>query len=323
MFMLFLSSGQGEAKMRDFWRKIIFGKKPVAAGLASAETGQGALASDAERDKNNCSVPSDLTPWSLYRVGQATDQGQNREYNEDSLFLWRSVLRRTHNYVPFGLFMVADGMGGHANGESASELATHVVASQVIREVFLPFLQVSDCASPIPINEALVSAMENANQVTSHEIPGAGTTLTAMLLMGETVFFAHVGDTRAYLITQDKIERLTQDHSLVGRLLQVGAISEEDAAKHPQRNIIYRSVGQGETLQADWHSLELPAESCVLLCCDGLWGSVTDAQIKRIVNSAAHPQQACNQLVQTARQQGSTDDITMVLIERGKTSHAD
>lgn len=307
--------------MRDSWRKVIldrirFGKSSPAASVASAKTEQDA-------GQSHFALPNPLAPWPSYRIGQATDQGQNREYNEDSLFLWRSVLRRAHDYVPFELYIVADGMGGHANGESASELATHVVASQLIREVFLPFLQLTDYASPAPINEALVSAIENANQVISHEVPGAGTTLTAMLLLGETAFLAHVGDTRAYLITQDKIERLTQDHSLVGRLLQVGAISEEDAAKHPQRNIIYRSVGQGETLQADWHSLELPAESRVLLCCDGLWGSVTDAQIKQIVETAAHPQQACDQLLQTARQQGSTDDITLVLIERGKAGHAD
>jgi serine/threonine protein phosphatase PrpC len=292
--------------MRDFWRKIIFGKSSPSA------------ATPTEPAQEAC-----FAPWPLYRVGYATNRGQDREYNEDSLFFWRSVLRRTHDYVPFGLFIVADGMGGHANGESASELATHVVASQLIKEVYLPFLQITEFSAPAPINEALVSAIENANQEVSHQIPGAGTTLTAMLLMGETAFFAHVGDTRAYLMTEGKIQRLTQDHSLVGRLLQVGAISEEDAAKHPQRNIIYRSVGQGESLQADWHSLDVPAEGRVLLCCDGLWGSVTDSQIEQAIASTAHPQQACNQLVRLARQQGSIDDITIILVERGKAGHAD
>lgn len=303
-------------KMVEFWRKIksLGRRSPTAA----SPTGQ-----DSGSSESVFAPAAGLAPWPLYRVGYATNQGQNREYNEDSLLFWRSVVRRAHDYVPFGLFIVADGMGGHANAESASELATHVVANQLIREVYLPFLQVPDSSAPAPINEALVSAIESANQVISHQIPGAGTTLTAMLLMGETAFFAHVGDTRAYLITPDSILRITQDHSLVGRLLQVGAISEEDAAKHPQRNIIYRSVGQGETLQADWHSLDLPSGSCVLLCCDGLWGSVTDAQIKAIVQAAAHPQQACNKLAQMARQQGSTDDVTMVLVERSKAGHAD
>jgi len=257
------------------------------------------------------------------QVGYATDRGRDRKHNEDSLFFWRSILRRAHDYMPFGLFIVADGLGGHANGESASELATHVVASRVLGEIYLPFLNETEAdASPAPINEVLASAVEACNVTVCQRIPGAGTTLTAMLLMGDTAFFAHVGDSRAYLLSQGKMQQITEDHSLVGRLLEAGAISEEEALEHPQRNIIYRSVGQGENLQADWYTIEMPPDGRILLCTDGLWGSVPEQEMPQIIVTAANPQEACDRLVDVARQRGSVDDVTIILIERDRAAHA-
>jgi len=258
-----------------------------------------------------------------FRVGYATERGQDRDYNEDTLFCWHSVLRRAHGYVPFGLFIVADGVGGYAGGEDASELATHVVGSQLLQEVYLPFLSSEESLlSPKPINEVVVSAVEAANRIVCDRIPGSGTTLTAALLMESTAVFIHVGDSRAYLLHRGEMQHITQDHSLVGRLIEVGAISEEEALSHPQRNIIYRSVGQGDDLQTDWHSLEIPPDSRILLCTDGLWGSVSDLEIRQVIEKAAHPQFACDQLVRMAREKGSVDDVTVVLIEWDTLSDA-
>jgi protein phosphatase len=127
-------------------------------------------------------------------------------------------------------------------------------------------------------------------------------------------FFAHVGDSRAYLVKEDALKPMTQDHSLVNRLLEAGAISEEEATSHPQRNIIYRSIGQGQDLQTDWRTTDITPGSQILLCSDGLWGSVEDEDILATIKKAGNPQLACQQLVALAREQGSIDDITILLI---------
>lgn len=257
----------------------------------------------------------DLPRSSGIGIGHATDQGRDRDHNEDSYFFWYSMLRRSHEYFPVSLAIVADGVGGYEGGENASELATQIVSRQILHDLYSPFLRSeTDAMSPRPVNEVLNSAIEAANRAVRERLGGAGTTLTAALLMGDTAFFVHVGDSRAYLIHEDQIQHLTHDHSLVGRLVEVGAISEREALTHPHKNIIYRSIGQGEDLQADWFSMDMPPEGKILLCSDGLWGSVSDSEIAEIVRLAADGQTACEQLVRTARAQGSTDDVTVLLV---------
>ena len=264
------------------------------------------------------STASDLPRSSSIVIGHATDQGQDRDYNEDSLLFWCSMLRRNHEYFAVGLAIVADGVGGHEGGEQASELATQIVSKQVLHDVYLPFLSSKAGAiAPRPVNEVLISAVEEANRAVKAQLGEAGTTLTAVLLIGNTAFFVHVGDSRAYLIHEDQIQHLTHDHSLVGRLVEVGAISEREALTHPHKNIIYRSIGQGDELQADWFSMDVPPNSYILLCTDGLWGSVTDPDIAAIVQQTADVQEASDDLVRTARAQGSTDDVTVLLVPWG------
>lgn len=258
---------------------------------------------------------------SITTLGYATDQGRDREYNEDSYYYLLSTVRKNHRYMPFGLFVVADGMGGYEGGEDASERATQIVATSLLQETYLAFAQTDVQAPPRPITEVLVDAVERANRTIVNEMEGAGTTLTAALLMEQVAFIAHVGDSRAYIIEDDTIQHITQDHSLVGRLVQVGAISEQDALTHPQRNIVYRSVGQGEDLETDWFSYDLSPNSQLMLCTDGLWGSVTDHDMLEIIHSAASPQAACEELVRIAREQGSTDDVTVLLVPWNRLSH--
>ena len=276
-----------------------------------------------ERDPaERSSTTNDPPRSSSIVIGHATDQGQDRDYNEDSLLFWCSMLRRAHEYFAVGLAIVADGVGGHEGGDQASELATRIVSKQVLHDVYLPFLNSeAGAVAPRPVNEVLISAVEEANRAVKAQLGEAGTTLTAVLLIGNTAFFVHVGDSRAYLIHEDQIQHLTHDHSLVGRLVEVGAISEREALTHPHKNIIYRSIGQGDELQADWFSMDVPPNSYILLCTDGLWGSVTDPDIAAIVQQTADVQEASDDLVRTARAQGSTDDVTVLLVPWGNPAY--
>ncbi len=124
----------------------------------------------------------------------------------------------------------------------------------------------------------------------------------------------HVGDSRAYTFTDNGAEVLTRDHSLVKRLEELGQLSEAEAAIHPQRNVLYKAIGQGASLEVDVTSHPVPKDGYLLLCSDGLWGVVSDEEIKRIIWSSPHPQDACEQLVQAANAAGGPDNITAILV---------
>ncbi|MDY7042427.1 MAG: protein phosphatase 2C domain-containing protein, partial [Chloroflexota bacterium] len=185
-------------------------------------------------------------------VGRASHVGRVRGRNEDALFTMVSTILQEDESLPFGLFIVADGMGGHKGGQLASSLTTRVVADWILREVYLPFLMgETQDAGQWPINEALIEAVTTANAAVHEAAPEAGTTLTCALLLGTNAYVAHVGDSRAYLVNRTNMRRITRDHSLVDRLIELGQISSEEALTHPQRNVLYRAVGQAGTLEVD------------------------------------------------------------------------
>jgi protein phosphatase len=133
-------------------------------------------------------------------------------------------------------------------------------------------------------------------------------------LVGAQVVIAHLGDSRAYAISRKgRIETLTKDHSLVKRLQEMGQLTAEEAATHPQKSVLYRALGQGDAAQADIFSTNLPNPGYLLICSDGLWGVVDESEIQRIVNSAASPYLACQQLVEAANAAGGPDNISVVL----------
>jgi serine/threonine protein phosphatase PrpC len=139
--------------------------------------------------------------------------------------------------------------------------------------------------------------------------------LTAALVVGKQVFITHVGDSRAYIIeSSGRVETVTRDHSLVKRLVELGQITQEEAAVHPQRNVLYRALGQGEPFEPDMSSTQLPDSGYLLLCSDGLWGVVPDNEILQLVSSSSSPQQACQKLVEAANTAGGPDNITAILV---------
>lgn len=248
--------------------------------------------------------------------GHSTDVGMVRTSNQDALLTFFSSQNNTQNIPDFGLFVVADGMGGHHDGERASATAAQIFAEQVTRRVYLPMLQPSSAAETPPVAEHLVESVKVANDMVVKTVPEGGTTITAITLIGDLAHIVHVGDSRAYLLTHEYgIEQITRDHSLVQRLIELDQLTIEEAAQHPQKNVLYRALGQSEYLEVDIVTRRLPARSFLLLCSDGLWNMIPEPVIRTIVLDAATPQDACEHLVAAANENGGADNISAILLQ--------
>jgi PPM family protein phosphatase len=244
-----------------------------------------------------------------------------RGRNEDSCLTFSALTGGQEPLHPFGLYIVADGMGGHHAGHQASRMASRIVADQILTQTYLPLMrQMGEgrAAAPSqPIQEVLLEAAAAANMALVNHEPDkdSGTTLTAALVFGRRLYLVHVGDSRAYLLHGEKFQLLTTDHSYVRRLQDVGQITAEEAAVHPNRNVLYRAVGQGPELEIDTFTRSLPAEGKLLLCSDGLWGLVPDQVMQAILEGDKPLQAKADQLVELALQAGGHDNITAVLVE--------
>lgn len=253
----------------------------------------------------------------IFSVGWCTDVGRVRNHNEDALFVLSGEQEANNAAPPFGLFMLADGMGGHQSGEIASALALRVAASWLLSHVYFPLVDGTDRGANQPsLTDIVREAVSQANRVVTRDYPGSGSTLTCGMILGDRLFMGHVGDSRAYLLRIEQPARqLTKDHSLVNRLMEMGQLTEEEAAIHPQRNVLYRAIGQGPTLEIDVFTYALEPGDRLLLCSDGLWGAVGEAEIWRLIQESPTPQQACAQLVAAANAAGGNDNISVVLVE--------
>jgi len=198
-------------------------------------------------------------------------------------------------------------------------MAARIVARDVMGKIFPPFLNIGASEPSQPVQVILESSLQAANWEVQTNNPESGTTLTAALVLGERLYVAHVGDSRAYLIRDgdSPMELLTLDHSFVQRLQDTGQITAEEAAMHPQRNILYRAIGQGERLEVDTFSRPFPRPSWLLLCSDGLWGVVGEAAMRAAVTLAATPQQACDELIEAALSSGGPDNISVIAVRSG------
>ena len=248
-------------------------------------------------------------------VGSSQSTGIERSHNEDALLLLNGFTVGINSHSDFGVFIVADGMGGHRAGEVASAVSIRTVARKITEHTVIELLDGDSDTVEEPLQDQLKHALEEANQAVVDTVPGGGTTLTAAVLVGGHVTIGHVGDSRAYFIQNGKAEIITRDHSLVERLRELGQITEEEAAVHPQRNVLYRAIGQGANLEVDVFTLPVPKGGYMLICSDGLWGVVPDPTILDIIHSASSPQTACDQLVQAANFAGGPDNISAVLVQ--------
>jgi protein phosphatase len=248
-------------------------------------------------------------------VGLGQSVGLERKHNEDAVLVVISNSAGEITLPDFGLFIVADGMGGHRSGEIASAIATRSVAEHLTQDTFSGLLTLEDTRqNQSPVLDVVRQSFMDANRQVVSLLPGGGTTLTAAVMLGEQLTIGHVGDSRAYVINDDSMEVITRDHTFVERLREMGEVTVEEANNHPQRHVLYRAIGQGDTLEVDVFTHPTPHGGELLICSDGLWGVVPEGRILSIVKRAAHPQEACDALVQAANREGGPDNITVVLV---------
>jgi len=233
--------------------------------------------------------------------GTHTDRGKVRESNEDS------YAANAKNR----LFLVADGMGGHAAGEIASSIAASTVEEYVALRH----------SSPLAPRDILQLAVREANtriyhtQLDRAEFAGMGSTLTAILLRNGKYYVAHVGDSRAYLLRDGVLRQITRDHSVVWDLLEKGLIEKKDLSGHPKKNLITRSIGPHPQVEIDMEAGDVQAGDVYLLCSDGLTDVVADENLGRLLSgSRGTPQQLSEDLVEAANRAGSPDNITAVVL---------
>src|SRR5579864_6357043 len=237
-----------------------------------------------------------------------TDVGLQRANNEDSYLYWEPDSEEAF-LVKGRLAIVADGMGGYEGGQEASRLAVETVRFVYDRDFN---------GDP---QQALVAAFESAHAnihrfaVEHPEFQGMGTTCTALSIVDNRLYFAHIGDSRLYLVRGEAITRLTRDHSYVGRLVESGIVRSEDAEFHPQRHVLTAALGSGRQVvpHAPDHPFCLEEGDTLVLCTDGLWGVVGELDIARIARSNP-PAEACAMLVRMALARGGPDNVTVAVL---------
>jgi protein phosphatase len=246
-------------------------------------------------------------------VGWVLDKGKIRDSNEDSLAA--VTLNEASNFEvqSVGIYAVADGMGGHDAGEVASKLAMHSAVHKIMQDL----TEASD-GWPENIPNWLRSAVTLANQkVRSRALErdrNMGTTLVMAVVVGHSLHIVNVGDSRAYLISPKTVRQITRDHSFVQALVDTGAITAEEAVGHPRRNILTQSVGSHDELTIDLFNETLKDDEWLLLCSDGLWGTMNNEQIGAIVRNAVSVGDAAQALVNAANEAGGQDNIAAVVV---------
>jgi protein phosphatase len=227
-------------------------------------------------------------------AGARTDVGCVRDHNEDALI------------VAAPLYAVADGMGGHAAGEVASEIAIQTLVQN---------------APSIADRDVLVQAVQAANLAIIDASrrgvgkPGMGTTLTCAVIDGDRALIGHVGDSRAYLFRGGLLCQITEDHSLVAELVAIGELTPEEAAVHPKRSIITRALGNEENIEVDIYEIGLKATDRLLLCSDGLSGMLSDNDISALLSQLADPQSTADRLTEEAQARGGNDNISVIVVD--------
>jgi len=246
-------------------------------------------------------VGSRMTSQLMLSWHGITDPGMVRGQNEDH-FAFLDLGTMT-------LFVVADGMGGHDAGEVASAIAVRSVCNEVRKDLVRG-------ADPLALVERAVQ-MANAEvkREGARKCSNMGTTLTVALVVDDTAYIGSVGDSRLYWMENGSITQVTEDHSLVAKLVSAGKLTREEARNHPRSNLLYRTIGTDESVKADAYRLGLNKGGTFLLCTDGLWGELDDEDIRGICAGEQHTELICARLVQRANANGGKDNITAIVVK--------
>jgi PPM family protein phosphatase len=299
----------------------------VAADVApvvpadAAPTPRVVLPSSVEEDSTRPLTASDTPALVALRSRQGfaaaglRDIGRIRSVNQDSLYVLTTTVPRESSDVTLGLFVVADGMGGHAGGEVASRLAISTVARYVLAELVIPALTDGGTEALQPL---IIAAVQEANRAIWEHAQSIGsdmgTTCTVALLLGQSLYMGHVGDSRAYLVTPTGMRLISTDHSTVGRLIQLGQLDPAEAREHPLRSQLYRTVGQHPDVLVDFTYQPLGDATHLLICSDGLWSMLDEEVLLDVLEHSLWPQDACRELIARANLAGGEDNITALVV---------
>jgi serine/threonine protein phosphatase PrpC len=253
----------------------------------------------------------------LLHVGSQTDPGICRKdrANEDSIFVTQGAMPFTSSPKPFAFLVVADGMGGQGHGQEASQLAIQSLVEYVSDPLYSQQVQQEDMLTLL--RAGILHANRAVYERNQEQKTEMGTTMTAALVVDNTCYVAHVGDSRCYLYHRPTgLSQITQDHSVVAALVTAGVIQPDEIYTHPRRNLIYRCIGEKSRLEVDTYTVPLVAGDTLLLCSDGLWEMVRDKQIESILtrpNSA--PIDTAQALVQAALDGGGDDNVSVIVAQ--------
>jgi len=256
-------------------------------------------------------------------TGIASHVGQARvgRPNEDSALVTTLTIGGDSVPPPLTLCVIADGLGGHNDGQRAGRIAVRVIARYIINHLWLPTVADSTTlpAEPEALGVILAEAVQEANAMililNQEEGGDMGCTVTALLAQGTSACVANIGDSRTYRLTADGLRRVTTDHSLVARLVKSRLIEPDEVYTHPQRSQIYRSLGDESHVEVDVFPSRLEIGERFLLCSDGLWEMVRDPDIGMILGAEATPQQLADHLINVANANGGDDNVTVITVE--------
>ncbi|HEX3030581.1 MAG TPA: Stp1/IreP family PP2C-type Ser/Thr phosphatase [Clostridia bacterium] len=237
-----------------------------------------------------------------------SDAGSVRENNEDSYNIIAG-----YSGIPIA-FIIADGMGGHNSGEVASKMAVEYISNYILR---YPDTFSDDADMPSVISDIIKKANSSVFELSKEQEAnyGMGTTLILAVEGNKKLFIGHVGDSRAYVIRNNEIARITVDHSYVEELVKLGSLTREEAENHPQKNIITRALGCSEDIEVDIYDYDMCENDIFVLCTDGLTNMLEEEEIKEIVLQNDNPEAACDILVRKANENGGEDNITVIVFK--------
>ena len=253
-------------------------------------------------------------------VGYASHTGMVRDLDEDSLcVLTLAGVYKSVTEPSLGLFIVADGMGGHEGGEVASKLTVQTIVRDLVRDVLVRRFSTEEQMPAETIHTCLTEAINNANEQVYHlaqkRANDMGCTLTMALVMDGRAYIANVGDSRTYIRAQEGLKQITTDHSVVASLIAAGMAEPEEIYTHPDRSLVYRAIGTKPTVEVDIYEEKLAPGDTLLLCCDGLWEAIHDEGIDEVLLSQPDPQAACNEMIRRANQAGGEDNISVIVVK--------
>jgi len=233
-------------------------------------------------------------------LGIETDVGNKRTFNEDSVGYYVEE--------EFGIFVIADGMGGHNAGEVASKIAIDTIIEYVINHQ-------KDRSEEEILNEAILSANRKIyrESLLNESCNGMGTTLVGAFVRGNNLTMVNIGDSRGYILKDGQLVKVTKDHSLVQELLDNGTITNEEAKNHPNKNVITRALGTNPVVTADYYSLDIRGVSKILLCSDGLTNEVSEEDIFRVLQGYNGNQ--CMELINMSKKNGGRDNISIIIFK--------